>query len=180
MGAFEYQHVSPAPSCPLTTKNIVTTTLPVIGDASQSNRRWREGTLLASFSRRHNLPPLGTKFSFTLNEQAKVSFAFTQQVSGRKVKAKCVAQTRKNRHKHACKRTVTQGVLSFTGHDGTNRVSFQGRLSHSKKLRPEAYTLVITATNARAALGPRAAQLHDPQVAFKKRHGTLTPAAAGG
>jgi hypothetical protein len=43
---------------------------------------------------------------------------------------------------------VVKGTLSFTGHSGKNRVSFQGRISHSKKLLPGTYTLVITATNA--------------------------------
>ncbi len=147
MGAFESQQVGPVPPCPLL-KVTTTPTPPVLGDASQSNRSWREGTRLASFSRKRKLPPLGTTFSFTLNEPASVRFAFTQRVGGRKVKGKCVAQTKKNHHEHACKRTVIRGVLSFTGHDGTNKVSFQGRISHSKKLPPGTYTLVITATNA--------------------------------
>ncbi len=146
MGAFEYQLVGPTLPCPALLK--VLTTPPVLANASQSNRRWREGTRLASFSRKRKLPPLGTTFSFTLNELASVRFAFTQRVGGRKVNGKCVAQTKKNRHKRACKRTVTQGLLTFAGHDGTNKVSFQGRISHSKKLRPGIYTLVITATNA--------------------------------
>ncbi|HME05215.1 MAG TPA: choice-of-anchor Q domain-containing protein [Solirubrobacteraceae bacterium] len=120
---------------------------PVITDAAQSNRSWREGTRLASFSRKHKLPPLGTTFSFTLNEQAIVSFAFTQRVSGRKVNGKCVAQTKKNHRRHVCKRTMTQGRLSFAGHVLKNKVSFLGRISHSKKLPPGTYTLVITATN---------------------------------
>jgi hypothetical protein len=50
--------------------------------------------------------------------------------------------------KPSCERTVTQGTLSFTGHTGTNGVSFQGRISASKRLRPGRYTLLITATDA--------------------------------
>jgi hypothetical protein len=131
-----------------TTTATATPTPPVLANAAQSNRSWREGKRLASFSRKHKLPPLGTTFSFTLNEQASVSFTFTQQVGGRKVNGRCVAQSKKNRRKHACKRTLTRGTLSFTGHAGTNKVSFQGRISHSKKLGLGSYTLVITATNA--------------------------------
>jgi hypothetical protein len=41
-------------------------------------------------------------------------------------------------------------VLSFAAHSAKNSVSFQGRLSNSKKLRPGTYTVVITATNAAA------------------------------
>ncbi len=127
---------------------------PIIGDVKQSRRKWREGKALARITaskRSKNSkkkPPLGTTFSFNLNEAAKVSFAFTQRVGGREMSRRCVAQTKANRRKHACKRTVTRGTLSFTGHDGTNRVSFQGRISHSLELRPGTYTLIITATNA--------------------------------
>lgn len=124
---------------------IITPTPPSVANASESRRIWREGNKLAQFSKKR--PPVGTTFSFALNEQASVSFAFTQQVGARKVNGKCVAQTRKNRRKRACRRTVTPGTLSFTGHAGTNRVFFQGRASRSK-LKPGSYTLVITATNA--------------------------------
>jgi hypothetical protein len=126
---------------------------PVVSNVTQSHRVWRTGNRLASFARRHR-PPLGTTFSFTLNEQASVSFAFTQRVGGRKVKGKCVAQTNKNRRKRACKRTVTRGTLSFTGHSGTNKISFQGRISRSRKLGLGSYTLVITATNAAKQRSP--------------------------
>jgi len=121
---------------------------PSITAARQSNSRWRDGGKLAQVSKRKRRPPVGTTFSFSLNEPARVSFAFTQQVGGRKVKGNCVAQTRKNRRNRFCKRTVTRGTLSFTGHTGSNKVSFQGRISHSKKLGLGSYTLVITATNA--------------------------------
>jgi hypothetical protein len=90
---------------------------------------------------------VGTTFSFTLNEQASVSFAFTQQVGGRKVNGRCVAQTKANRRRHACRRLLTRGTLSFTGHTGRNKLSFQGRVSRSKRLKPGTYTLIITATN---------------------------------
>jgi hypothetical protein len=119
---------------------------PTVTGAHQSASTWREGSKLAQISKKK--PPVGTTFSFALNEQASVSFAFTQQVGGRRVGRKCVAQTNKNRHKHACKRAVTAGTLPFTGHAGTNKVVFQGRISHLKKLKPGRYTLVITATNS--------------------------------
>lgn len=150
MGAFEYQHLGAAPSCPSTVGPAVLARIgpPALASVSESNRRWREGTRLARFSRRPRLPPLGTTFSFTLNEQATVGFVFTQQVGGRRVKGKCVAQTTKNGHNHACKRTVTRGTLSFTAHGGANKVAFQGRISHSKRLIPGTYTLVMRAANS--------------------------------
>jgi hypothetical protein len=136
--------VNPAPLTPLALAT------PIVSNVAQSNRTWRIGSALASFARKHKLPPIGTTFSFTLNEPATVSFAFTQQVGGRKVNHKCVAPTRKNRRDRTCKRTVTRGTLTFTGHGGTNKVSFQGRISHSKKLLPGSYTLLITAANIAA------------------------------
>ena len=123
-----------------------TNTPPTVTDVAQSNPVWREGNKLARTSRKHR-PPVGTIFSFSLNEQASVSFAFTQQVGGRKVNGKCVAQTNKNRRKRTCRRTLTRATLSFTGHAGTNKVSFQGQVSRKKKLTLGSYTLVITATN---------------------------------
>lgn len=84
----------------------------------------------------------------TLNEPASVSMVFTQSVTGRKVSGKCVSQTRRNRHRRACKRTLVRGGLTFTGHPGANRVAFQGLLSRSNKLAPGTYTVVITATAA--------------------------------
>jgi uncharacterized delta-60 repeat protein len=120
---------------------------PTLSGASQSNSIWREGNKLATFTKKHRLP-LGTTFSFALSEQASVSFAFTQRLGGRKVSGKCVAQTKNNRRKPACTRTVTPGTLNFTGHSGTNKVAFQGRISPTKKLKPGRYTLVITATDS--------------------------------
>ena len=160
---------TPGASAPGTTTSAGVTgqpPAPVISSASQTDKTWREGNALATFSRRHKAA-LGTTFSFTLNEQATVSFAFTQQVSGRKVSGKCVAQTNRNRRKRACKRTVTSGALSFKGHSGVNRVVFQGRISRSKKLPLGSYTLVIMASyRHRAALDRQAAQVHDRQVAL--------------
>jgi hypothetical protein len=43
---------------------------------------------------------------------------------------------------------MTRGKLSFSGHSGTNKVSFQGRTSRSHELALGPYTLIITATNA--------------------------------
>jgi hypothetical protein len=119
---------------------------PSVTNIIQSHGTWQEGNLLAHLASKPK-PPVGTTFTFALNEQARVGFAFTQRVGGRKVNGRCLAQTRKNRHRHACKRTVIRGTLSFTGHSGTNRVSFQGRISRTKKLKPGRYTLIITATN---------------------------------
>jgi hypothetical protein len=98
---------------------------PEVQNARQTATRWREGNRLAAISRAKT--PTGTTFSFSLNEQATVTFSFTQRVRGH---------------------TVTAGGLTFTGHSGTNKVKFQGRVSSTKKLKPGRYTLVIMATDS--------------------------------
>ena len=135
---------TPSPSPPTTSVSVT----PTVSGASQSNPAWREGNRLPSFARKNKRPPVGTTFSFALNESASVSLAFTQQVGGRKVKGKCVALTNKNRRKPACTRTVTRGVLSFRGHTGLNKVFFQGRITVLKELPLGRYTLLITASAA--------------------------------
>jgi len=122
--------------------------IPMIADAVQSHKVWREGNAVAYLSADRPKPPIGTTFSFTLNEQANVTLAFTQRVDGRIAKGKCIPQTSRSRHAPGCKRAVTVGTLSLAGHGATNKVSFQGRISRSKKLKPGRYTLLITATNS--------------------------------
>lgn len=118
---------------------------PVLSALKQSAGKWREGSSLPRAASRRK-PPVGTTFSFTLNEAATVQFAFTQRASGRKVGHKCLAQTRANRHKHSCSRTVTAATLVVAAHAGANTLRFQGRVSGSKKLKPGVYTLLVTAT----------------------------------
>lgn len=125
---------------------------PVITSARESASKWREGRKTAQISaKRHKRPPIGTTFTFTLNEPAAVSFRFKQSVTRRKVGHRCVAKTRKNAKRRSCKRTLERGALSFEGHAGSNRVVFQGRTSRSKKLPLGRYTLVITATAGHSA-----------------------------
>jgi hypothetical protein len=118
---------------------------PAVRNARQSTSRWREGNRLASISRAKT--PTGTTFSFSLNEQAAVTFSFTQLVGGREGAHGCFARTHANAQRKGCSYAVTRGTLSFTGHDGTNSVRFTGRVSYTEKLKPGRYTLVITATN---------------------------------
>jgi FG-GAP-like repeat/FG-GAP repeat len=119
---------------------------PSVQRASESAKRWREGSRLAKISRRTS-PPVGTTFSFLLDEPAMASFSFTRQLTGRRVHGRCAAKTSKNRRRTRCKRTVTAGALSFAAHAGTNKITFDGRISRSKRLTPGRYTLTIKAAN---------------------------------
>lgn len=138
-----------------------TATTPKLTKATQSHARWREGSKLAVLSRKSKKKkaPLGTTFSFTLDQQSTVRFAFTQQLAGRKVAGRCVAKSKKNAHKRSCKRTLTRGTLSLAAHAGANKLAFQGLIARSKKLPLGRYTLLITASN-KAAQRSRAQALH--------------------
>ena len=132
--AFTYQ--APAPVAP------------VISTLTQSHSSWRVGKKLAALARRR--APVGTVFSLSVDEQATIALAFTQKTAGRTLDGRCVAATPRNRKRPSCKRTVSRGTISLTGHTGVNKVTFQGRISRSKKLKPGRYTVTVTATNAAA------------------------------
>jgi hypothetical protein len=125
---------------------------PTVSSVSQSHRSWREGSKLASIARNH--APVGTTFSFTLSQPARVTFAFTQSAPGRRVHHRCVAPARSNHTKPRCTRTLTRGTLGFSGHQGTDKVAFQGRLSRSRRLPTGTYMLLITARNAAGLVSP--------------------------
>jgi streptogramin lyase len=120
---------------------------PVLSGVAESASRWREGSRMAVLSRRHR-PPVGSTFKFTLSEPASVQVTFTQVVSGRKVKKRCVAPTHGNAHRRPCPRTVVRGMLALAAHAGSDRIVFQGRLSRSRKLAPGGYTVTFVAVNA--------------------------------
>jgi virginiamycin B lyase len=136
---------------------VVAPLAPILSGLSETARTWREGGALASISKKSKKPklPLGTTFSFNLNEAASVTFAFTESLSGRKVKQKCVTQTGRNRHRPRCTRTLHAGTLTFSAHAGTNKVRFEGPISTETKLRLGSYTLLATATTSGEQSAPR-------------------------
>ena len=112
----------------------------VVSGFSESAGRWRLGGSLPHISS----VPVGTTFAFHLNAPANVALTFTQLVPGRRVGGRCVAATDRNRSGPKCKRAVIAGSLPVAAHSGLDKVNFQGRLSHSKKLRPGNYTATIS------------------------------------
>jgi hypothetical protein len=120
---------------------------PAVSSLGQSSSRWRRGKGLPRIASAG--APLGTTFSFSLNEQATASFAFTRRASGRRVKGRCVAVTPGNSGKARCKRTVSAGSFGLAAHSGLNKVTFQGRLSSTKTLKPGTYSLILTARDSR-------------------------------
>lgn len=113
----------------------------------ESHRTWRERSRLGRHHRGRPTP-LGTVFSFALNEQAHASFTFTESLPGRRVGHRCAAVTQHDRHHRPCTRTIVLGTLPVSAAEGQDRVSFGGRLSPSRRLSPGRYTLLIAAVNA--------------------------------
>jgi len=124
---------------------------PTVTGFSESASTWRRGRSLPHISSAGGAP-VGTTFSFSLNEPASVNLTFTQRVAGRRVSGRCVAPGHRNGSRPRCKRTVTVGSFAVPGHAGLDKVSFQGRLSGTKRLKPGSYLVSLT---ARAGHGPK-------------------------
>ena len=146
-------------TAPATTTTVPTTTTgssplgsvsatPAVGGFNQSASRWRRGGALPHISS-VGRPPVGTTFSFSLNEPATLSFVFTQRVAGRRVNGRCVAVAHGNAGKPRCKRTVNVGSFGLAGHAGLNKVRFQGRLSGARTLKPGTYSVAVAARDSR-------------------------------
>ena len=127
---------------------VASPTVPILSNLAETAKTWREGRALARITARQNRSrlPIGTTFSFGLNVPASVTFTFTRVAGGRKVGAKCLAQTNRNKLNHRCTRTITAGTLTFSAHAGTNKVRFQGVISKHKALKAGSYTLLAAAT----------------------------------
>ena len=121
---------------------------PAVGGLGQTASRWRRGQNLPHISRAGGVP-VGTTFSFNLNEAATSSFAFGRRSAGRRVKGRCMAVNPGNAGRRRCTRMVRAGAFSLPGHAGVNKVFFQGRLSNSKTLKPGTYSLVVSVRDAR-------------------------------
>jgi hypothetical protein len=111
----------------------------------ESHRIWREGGHVATFAARHS-SPVGTTFTFTLDQAATVTMSFTRPGTGRTVGSKCAAVNRRNRKHRKC--TIVAGTITHAAHAGVNTVTFQGRVSPARRLAPGSYTLVVTAIGA--------------------------------
>jgi len=139
---------SPPPPAP--PMSMVIPRTPSLASLAQSAKIWREGDLLAEVSAGQSTKklPVGTTFTFTLNEAASVTFRFTEPAGGRRVGKRCVAQTRENKRERRCTRTAIAGTMTFSAHAATNKLRFDGLISRHKRLKPGSYVLLVTATAA--------------------------------
>jgi hypothetical protein len=128
---------------------------PVLTAVRQSRSRWREGSALPHASA-HGRIPVGTTFTFALNEPAQVTLTFKRISPGRRVRHRCVARTRHNVHRPRCNRIAMRGTLSLASAEaGTNTIAFAGRINAATKLRPGSYSVTILAANAGGSSAPR-------------------------
>jgi hypothetical protein len=125
---------------------------PAVAGFGESATRWRRGRSLPRISSASSAP-VGTTFSFSLNEPAAATFTFTHSVAGRRARGHCVTPNPGNAHKPRCKRTVTVGSFAVSGKAGQNKVRFQGRLSSVKTLKPGTYAVSVTAHDAHGLRG---------------------------
>ncbi len=125
-----------------------TSRAPSISDLKQSASAWREGSKLAQISRRQRKPPVGTTFSFRLSERASITLTFKRAATGRRVRGKCVAQTRSNEHQAKCPLSISAGSLRLSAGKGLDKINFDGLLSRRKKLGIGRYELTITAVDS--------------------------------
>jgi hypothetical protein len=117
---------------------------PTLTRVSQTRSRWREGDREAGMARTTDRrSPVGTDFSFTLNEATRITFVFRQMEALHPVGRKCHAHTSDTR----CRRPRIRGTLAYTAVAGRRRLAFQGHLA-TGRLPLGAYTVTLVATNA--------------------------------
>ena len=141
--------VTPPPSNPprrATRRRHASTPL-LITAVRQSAAVWREHSTPRSTSFAKKVP-IGTTFSFHINQQAHIRLTFGKQTDGRDVRSRCVTQTPNNKHESQCMRTVDAGTLRLSAHPGSHMLHFDGRVSRTRKLKPGRYALTIVATNS--------------------------------
>jgi hypothetical protein len=120
-------------SASATTTYTVKPPKPSLGKLHASHKSFREGSKLATIAKKkHKKPPVGTTLKFTLNTTATLKLVF-----GHKVK-----------RPHHKTKTKTDGTIKLTGHPGTDKITFQGRINKHHKLKPGTYTITITANNS--------------------------------
>lgn len=121
-----------------------TVTYEVVGvQAKLSGVRQASARWLARGSR-HGRLAVGTTFSFSLDQPAKVTLRFSRQVGGRVKGGRCLAASAVHGKARACVRKIAAGTVLVTGADGANAVNFSGKTS-AGDLIAGSYTVTLTA-----------------------------------
>jgi uncharacterized delta-60 repeat protein len=123
-----------------------TSGLPTLSGLTASKTQIHEGRSLPKLNPTGH--PSGLVLSVSLSEAAKITLEFLKPAPGRFAHGHCSGPNKSNKGARHCTRHIAVGSVSFQAKAGLNTVAFNGRLSPSKKLKPGAYTLAITASAA--------------------------------
>ena len=116
----------------------VVATRPTISRLRQSAARWLE------HRRARSRLPVGTSFSFSVDQQATLTFRFTRSGSGSVAAGRCVAPTAAHSGAGSCTRHLPAGTLALAAHAGTNTLTFAGATSIGT-LAPGSYVVLVSA-----------------------------------
>ena len=90
--------------------------------------------------------PRGTRFRYTLSEDARVTTTIKRALPGRRAGGRCLRPRPRLRRAKRCTRYRTAGTLKRSGTKGANAIRFTGRIG-GRTLRPGRYRALITATD---------------------------------
>ena len=79
--------------------------MPALAHVVQTRSRWRETQARGRASHKIKRVPIGTTFSFDLNEPARVSLTFTKQSQGTRVGKGCVSRKAHTTDRRRCIRS---------------------------------------------------------------------------
>jgi outer membrane protein assembly factor BamB len=127
---------------------------PIVLWLRQAHALWREGDRTPRIGRASKRPPVGTEFTFALNERAMVTLRFTWDATGHHLGHACAAGGTANGRGLRCRGT-TEWSLSLIARPGSHAIVFQGRMGRTLRLPLGRYTLTVIARNAAGASPPR-------------------------
>ncbi len=117
----------------------------------QTHARWRETAPRRVGSHPHGVP-VGTGYSFRLNEPATVTLTFARRAVGRRRGRACVAAPAANPRGARCIRWITAGRLNVPSKPGLTQIGFSGRLGrHALPTGSYRVTFSASAKGARPA-----------------------------
>ena len=93
---------------------------------------------------KHGRLPVGTTFSFSLDQSAKVTLRFVRTSSGRLDGGRCVAAASAKPSARSCTQRVAAGAFSVAAKRGDNAISFSGHTA-AGILAPGSYVVTLTA-----------------------------------
>jgi subtilase family serine protease len=111
---------------------------PTISGLRQSAAVWLE-----HHSARNGVA-VGTKFSFSLDQAATLTFSFARAQTGRIAGGRCSAASAANSNARSCIRQLPAGTVTLKEHAGTDTLTFSGTTS-SGALAPGTYTVLVSA-----------------------------------